>query len=64
MPESRSIVLSGPSGCGKSTIIKKLMNDYPEKFGFSVSRKNFCFPHLCVLAYRFDNMNSEALSTD
>ena len=40
MPMSRSIVLSGPSGCGKSTLIKKLMKDYPDHFGFSVSRKN------------------------
>ena len=39
MPMSRSIVLSGPSGCGKSTLIKKLMKDYPDHFGFSVSRK-------------------------
>ena len=34
----RPIVLSGPSGCGKSTIIKKLMENFPGKFGFSVSR--------------------------
>lgn len=33
----RPIVLSGPSGCGKSTIIKKLMENFPGKFGFSVS---------------------------
>ncbi|XP_065051832.1 guanylate kinase-like [Rhopilema esculentum] len=37
MPQSRSIVVSGPSGCGKSTIIKRLMKEFPEKFGFSVS---------------------------
>ena len=35
----KPIVLSGPSGCGKSTIIKKLMSAYPNRFGFSVSRK-------------------------
>lgn len=33
----RSLVLFGPSGCGKSTLKKKLMNDYPAKFGFSIS---------------------------
>jgi len=31
------IVIVGPSGVGKSTLIKKLMNDYPGRFGFSVS---------------------------
>ncbi|XP_066929632.1 guanylate kinase-like isoform X1 [Clytia hemisphaerica] len=36
-PKLRPIVLSGPSGCGKSTIIKKLMENYPGQFGFSVS---------------------------
>jgi len=36
-PKLKPIVLSGPSGCGKSTIIKKLMENYPGKFGFSVS---------------------------
>lgn len=33
----KPVVLSGPSGCGKSTIITKLMEEYPNKFGFSVS---------------------------
>ncbi|XP_057304762.1 uncharacterized protein LOC130641810 isoform X2 [Hydractinia symbiolongicarpus] len=37
MEKLRPIVLSGPSGCGKSTIIKKLMTEYPSRFGFSVS---------------------------
>lgn len=37
MRKLRPVVLSGPSGCGKSTIIKKLMAEYPNKFGFSVS---------------------------
>lgn len=31
----------GPSGCGKSTLKKKLMSDYPAKFGFSISRKKY-----------------------
>ncbi|KAF1937554.1 guanylate kinase [Clathrospora elynae] len=31
------IVISGPSGAGKSTILKRLFDDYPNKFGFSIS---------------------------
>ena len=34
---ARPLVLFGPSGCGKSTLKNRLMKDYPEKFGFSVS---------------------------
>jgi len=30
-------VVTGPSGVGKSTLIKKLMAEFPGKFGFSVS---------------------------
>ena len=33
------LVVSGPSGSGKSTLLKKLMSEYPNKCGFSVSRK-------------------------
>merc|ERR1711990_1142515 len=33
----RPIVISGPSGVGKSTVLKRLMNDFPNSFGFSVS---------------------------
>eukprot|EP00794_Sanderia_malayensis_P017267 gene17267-18992_t len=33
----RTLVLSGPSGSGKSTLIKRLMSEYPNRFGFSVS---------------------------
>lgn len=33
----RPLVLCGPSGSGKSTLIKKLFEEFPEKFGFSVS---------------------------
>ncbi|KAF5093351.1 hypothetical protein D0Z03_002458 [Geotrichum reessii] len=35
----RPIVISGPSGTGKSTLLKKLFAEYPDAFGFSVSRK-------------------------
>jgi guanylate kinase len=31
------IVISGPSGAGKSTILKRLFDEYPDRFGFSVS---------------------------
>ncbi|KAI8357493.1 P-loop containing nucleoside triphosphate hydrolase protein [Mortierella sp. GBAus27b] len=33
----RPIVLSGPSGTGKSTLLKRLFEEYPDTFGFSVS---------------------------
>ncbi|KAG0677613.1 guanylate kinase [Pichia californica] len=33
----RPIVISGPSGTGKSTLLKRLMGEYPDTFGFSVS---------------------------
>ncbi|XP_018336360.1 guanylate kinase-like [Agrilus planipennis] len=33
----RPLVLCGPSGTGKSTLLKKLLEDYPNTFGFSVS---------------------------
>ena len=35
----RPMVVAGPSGSGKSTILKKLFGEFPESFGFSVSRK-------------------------
>lgn len=34
---TRPLVLFGPSGSGKSTLMNRLLKDYPEKFGFSVS---------------------------
>ncbi|GJN89227.1 hypothetical protein Rhopal_002206-T1 [Rhodotorula paludigena] len=33
----RPVVICGPSGTGKSTLLKKLMAEFPGKFGFSVS---------------------------
>lgn len=33
----RPLVFCGPSGSGKSTLIKQLFEEFPEKFGFSVS---------------------------
>ena len=33
----RPLVVCGPSGVGKSTMIKRLVADYPDDFGFSVS---------------------------
>jgi guanylate kinase len=33
----RPVVICGPSGVGKGTLIAKLMNEFPDMFGFSVS---------------------------
>lgn len=33
----RPVVICGPSGVGKGTLIGKLMKEYPNDFGFSVS---------------------------
>jgi guanylate kinase len=35
----RPLVLSGPSGVGKSTLLQRLLAEYPDKFGFSISRE-------------------------
>lgn len=32
-------MLSGPSGVGKSTLLQRLFAEFPDKFGFSVSRR-------------------------
>ncbi|KZT56876.1 guanylate kinase [Calocera cornea HHB12733] len=34
---ARPLVMSGPSGTGKSTLLKRLFDEFPDKFGFSVS---------------------------
>ncbi|XP_033298828.1 guanylate kinase isoform X4 [Bombus bifarius] len=34
---SRPLVLCGPSGSGKSTLLKKLFEEFPDTFGYSVS---------------------------
>ncbi|KAL1957901.1 hypothetical protein VTO42DRAFT_5466 [Malbranchea cinnamomea] len=33
----RPVVISGPSGTGKSTLLKRLFQEFPDTFGFSVS---------------------------
>lgn len=33
----RPVVFCGPSGSGKSTLVKRLMGEFPEKLGFSIS---------------------------
>lgn len=38
-PSLRPVVISGPSGTGKSTLLKKLFDEFPDSFGFSVSRQ-------------------------
>ena len=35
--QPRPVVFCGPSGVGKGTLIDKLMQKYPDAFGFSVS---------------------------
>ncbi|KAJ9080047.1 guanylate kinase [Entomophthora muscae] len=37
LSKPRPIVISGPSGTGKSTLLKRLLEEFPDKFGFSVS---------------------------
>ncbi|CAK1544665.1 unnamed protein product [Leptosia nina] len=38
----RPLVLCGPSGSGKSTLLKRLLKEFPDKFGFSVSHTTRC----------------------
>ena len=37
--KAKPLVMAGPSGCGKSTLMKKLLAEFPDMFGFSVSRR-------------------------
>ena len=37
MTEVTPVVIAGPSGVGKGTLLKRLLDEYPERFGFSVS---------------------------
>ena len=39
MSNSRPLVFFGPSGSGKSTLLEKLQKDFPDYFGFSISRE-------------------------
>ena len=39
----RPLVLSGPSGVGKSTLLQRLFLEFPDSFGFSVSRAPYFF---------------------
>jgi guanylate kinase len=40
----RPLCLSGPSGTGKSTLLARLFAEFPDTFGFSVSRA--CPPYI------------------
>lgn len=33
----KPLVLCGPSGSGKSTLVKRILEEFPDKFGFSIS---------------------------
>ena len=35
--KNQPIVISGPSGSGKSTLLARLFEQYPDRFGFSIS---------------------------
>ena len=46
----RPLVISGPSGTGKSTLLKRLFEEYPDRFSFSVSRQFSLSSDVYVLA--------------
>ncbi len=46
----RPLVISGPSGTGKSTLLKRLFEEYPDRFSFSISRQFFSSSGVCVRA--------------
>lgn len=48
--KNQPIVISGPSGAGKSTILRRLFDEFPGKFGFSISRKYQLGPVFYLLA--------------
>jgi guanylate kinase len=52
----RPLVLSGPSGVGKSTLLQRLFIEFPDKFGFSVSRMNTHNSHFrcCITHFAID----------
>ena len=35
----KQLVMAGPSESGKSTLLKKLFEEFPDEFGFSISHK-------------------------
>jgi ribose 1,5-bisphosphokinase PhnN len=55
MSNSKLLVVSGPSGAGKSTLLKKLLSEYPNKFGFSISREYKSSKLSCINAWNNNN---------
>ena len=48
----RPLVLSGPSGVGKSTLLQRLFLEFPDRFGFSVSRALCFFETLALIFHQ------------
>lgn len=40
-------VVFGPSGCGKTTMIRKIIEECPDKYCFTISRKIIRLQSLC-----------------
>ena len=50
----KPLVIAGPSGSGKSTLINRLIQEFPDEFGFSISRKLSSTPILLQLVVDLD----------
>jgi len=58
----RPVVLSGPSGSGKSTLLELLFKEFPNAFGFSVSRKYlYIYEALYKKLISFNNCETKPL---
>lgn len=45
------LVVFGPSGVGKGTLINRLIKEFPNSFGFSVSRTEAFFLNPLTLSF-------------